>query len=488
MNIVTTAIVQPQKLASILIRSRDYSRLRLVVLVELGMGSSTMERIESGCWQGQRVAVKRLFLRDQASLIQKEIELIKSLLHRHIIPFLDVETIDGCFVLITDFADGRSLQEIIVQDCSAVEADAASEGLLDGPAKTRIARDMASGTTAPHVANGKMQGTLRWMAPELLAIKPKYTTKSDIPLHSPVPRASQGSMIADRVRSGGLEDFPEETPDAFQIWIERCWAQDPARRPEADEMVEGDIDGFERRFSGSEAGTISISESFIRMGLTGIQSSVSSTHPSSSSSSTALHSTSSSHNVDLYSNPPSSPVTLPKTVGLAPGGDKVAQFTLGSWSYERRMAGDAQGSSSGIRVLYASSVGRIRELAERGGEGISGWLTRCCGANARDSARLDAQSGAEGDAEAENAIGWFYQTGFGVAAKDATIAAEWYYRAANKGNHETQNNLGWLYHTELGVDRTSAHVAYYYREAAEQGHIEAHFRLYKLYALADRRR
>ncbi|KAG0249569.1 hypothetical protein DFQ27_009941 [Actinomortierella ambigua] len=43
MDTVTTTINQPRKLASTLIQNLDYSRLRLMVLVELGMDSSTVE-------------------------------------------------------------------------------------------------------------------------------------------------------------------------------------------------------------------------------------------------------------------------------------------------------------------------------------------------------------------------------------------------------------------------------------------------------------
>ncbi|KAG0249570.1 hypothetical protein DFQ27_009942, partial [Actinomortierella ambigua] len=607
------------------------------------VGEGGFGAVHIGWWQGQRVAVKRLFLRGQDSLIHKEIELIKSLRHRHIIQFLDVETIDGCFVLITDFADGGSLQELIVQDSEAADADPSGNGLLDWGTKSRLAQEMASGlvyihskkiihrdlksanvllskhlevrlcdfglarvktTTASQASNGKMEGTLRWMAPELLTIKPKYTTKSDMYALGmvlwemaarctvPFQEQANGSMIADHVRSGGREDIPEETPDAFRLWIESCWAQDPAQRPEAEEMVEDDIDGFERRQSGSEAGTVSISASFVRMGLTGNQSGISDI-PSSSSLAVSQLQTSSQSAIlpnsppSLATKPPRRPIPsastdsnlsttnmpsststtfsttslgsqagnsilnswsssransrptssssssltsqyiskVPKTVGLARQGNKEAQFTLGNWYLNGQeglavdfveaekwlvmAASDPHGHIEAIRLLgamndeglglprnsqkafeyysRAASAGDThsqREVAAMYREGRAGVVAQ----TPTMAFQWMHKAAQQGDVEAENALGWFYRTGFGVEAKDASIAAAWFYRAADKGHREAQNNLGCLYHIGLGVDRTPHLAAFYYREAAEQGHIEAHFRMYKLHALAERRR
>ncbi|KAF9159505.1 hypothetical protein DFQ26_006473 [Actinomortierella ambigua] len=74
-----------------------------------------------------------------------------------------------------------------------------------------------------------------------------------------VPFQEQGdnSIIADLVRKGEREDIPEETPTDYKSWIERCWEQDPSKRPEAAEMLNEDMDDVGYA-SGSQASMVSI--------------------------------------------------------------------------------------------------------------------------------------------------------------------------------------------------------------------------------------
>lgn len=90
-------------------------------------------------------------------------------------------------------------------------------------------------------------GTLRWKAPELFGLKPKYSTKSDIyalamtlwELASrAVPYAeADDSDIKDEVKSGEREEIDGDWPEDFAETIKVCWKQKPEERPEADMVV-----------------------------------------------------------------------------------------------------------------------------------------------------------------------------------------------------------------------------------------------------------
>ncbi|KAF9972425.1 hypothetical protein BGZ73_004446, partial [Actinomortierella ambigua] len=43
-------------------------------------------------------------------------------------------------------------------------------------------------------------------------------------------------MVIRHVEAGRREELPENTPDDYRKWIERCWDHDPLMRPEASEM------------------------------------------------------------------------------------------------------------------------------------------------------------------------------------------------------------------------------------------------------------
>ena len=80
-------------------------------------------------------------------------------------------------------------------------------------------------------------GSLRWMAPELLGLKPKYSVGSDIYAYGMVlwelasreiPYASVfvDSIIQGAVASGEREDVPEGCPVKLASLIQGCWSQD----------------------------------------------------------------------------------------------------------------------------------------------------------------------------------------------------------------------------------------------------------------------
>ena len=74
----------------------------------------------------------------------------------------------------------------------------------------------------------------------------------------------------------------------------------------------------------------------------------------------------------------------------------------------------------------------------------------------------------EGNAEAQNMLGYMYRFGEGVEP-DYELARKWYRRSADQGNATAQNNLGVMYRLGLGGDRDFKEAFYWFRRAADQG-------------------
>ncbi len=94
----------------------------------------------------------------------------------------------------------------------------------------------------------KSVGTLSWMAPELLNLSPKYSTKSDVYAYAIVmweiaarqaPYADVGddSIIKDEVKQGNRAEIPSDIPPSFAKLIKFCWAQNPGERPEVEVVL-----------------------------------------------------------------------------------------------------------------------------------------------------------------------------------------------------------------------------------------------------------
>lgn len=75
---------------------------------------------------------------------------------------------------------------------------------------------------------------------------------------------------------------------------------------------------------------------------------------------------------------------------------------------------------------------------------------------------------AQGNAEAQNMVGYMYRFGQGVP-QDYELARQWYRRAADNGNEQAQNNLGALYRYGLGVKQDYHEAFRWFLRAAEQG-------------------
>ncbi len=94
---------------------------------------------------------------------------------------------------------------------------------------------------------------------------------------------------------------------------------------------------------------------------------------------------------------------------------------------------------------------------------------------------------AQGDVEAEVALGNLYESGQSVLPLDPAQAAEWYRRAADKGHAGAQMNLAMMYVDGQGVPRNISQAIAWFEKAADRGDAIAMFSLGSIYETgADR--
>ena len=96
--------------------------------------------------------------------------------------------------------------------------------------------------------------------------------------------------------------------------------------------------------------------------------------------------------------------------------------------------------------------------------------------------RLLRPLAAQGDAAAQDYLGFMYQHGLGVP-QDYAQAVKWYRLAADRGYADAQDYLGFMYQRGFGVSRDYAQAVKWYRLAADQGYAGAQFNLGYMYAL-----
>ena len=87
---------------------------------------------------------------------------------------------------------------------------------------------------------------------------------------------------------------------------------------------------------------------------------------------------------------------------------------------------------------------------------------------------------AQGDADAQSALGWMYYEGEGVSQDDAE-AVRWYLLAAAQGEADAQGNLGAMYAVGRGVPQNDAEAVQWFRRAAAKENSSAQYDLGFMY-------
>ncbi len=91
------------------------------------------------------------------------------------------------------------------------------------------------------------------------------------------------------------------------------------------------------------------------------------------------------------------------------------------------------------------------------------------------------KSADQGNASAQNSLGYCYYKGHGVA-KDFKQAVFWYRKSADQGNALGQSNLGYCYKNGEGVAKDFKQAVFWYRKSADQGDKDAKEKLSESWA------
>ncbi|KAF9978764.1 Serine/threonine-protein kinase 36 [Actinomortierella ambigua] len=240
------------------------------------------------------------------TFLRREMALLRLLKHPHLIRFLGDTVHNGRLVLLMEYAEMGSLQSIIrsrglstwsekerlAQEIAMGLAYLHSQGLLHRDLKSgNVLLDNAMrakicdfglstvylsrlSTSSGWTRSNGATSTVRWMAPELLSPRPKFTTKSDVYALGcimwemaanstpPFRYKRYDEMVVFLVQSGKREEIPADTPDEFRRRINLCWEQDPMDRADAVDIV---FDSFAETTHQDETSYLDIGSSYINV-------------------------------------------------------------------------------------------------------------------------------------------------------------------------------------------------------------------------------
>ncbi|KAF9970699.1 hypothetical protein BGZ73_006553 [Actinomortierella ambigua] len=460
--------------------------------------------------------------------IQREIQTLQRLFYRHIIQFYGTTYHEGDLVVLTDLAQGGSLKSAIEHAASSSAVAATTTGrevaypVLDWPTRERFVQEMASGlayihsegvlhldlksenvlltrsfevklcdfgcatvkTTSASRSTESRKGTVRWMAPELFARRPQYSTKSDMfslgvvmwemaaLCTTPFQEHLDNFVVMSLVKSGEREDLPEQTPPKYRAWVEQCWHQDPQQRPEASDLVVEEDPGRtgEDLSKGGKAtdGTADNANSsmFLDLGTSGSSISAPSSTNTQSSNCSSPHDTMTTNTTGTTTTTEMAFATLWR---VAIEGQVGAQVMLANL-YDEGSDDIVQDESKAFAwYLQAASQGH-REAQCRVGEMFMQ------GRGTQQSSKMAAtwfqEAAQQGDPNAQVFLGTLYTFGHAVPQHDGS-AAKWFSEAAIQGHPTGQLNYGIMQRLGRGVAKNMAISTIWINKAAEYGDPEA---------------
>ncbi|KAG0198331.1 hypothetical protein BGX28_008244 [Mortierella sp. GBA30] len=223
---------------------------------ETQIGKGAFGEVYRWSKNGTQMAVKRVRVTDAcAADIERELNIVSRLKHKHIIQCYGVDRDANYVSIIMDHAKGGNLRDAVPRldwdNKKRIVAEVAfglaylhNQGIIHRDIKGAnilltehdevklcdfgLAKVMASATCASTFMPAKAKGTPGWMAPELKSAKPKYSEKSDI--------FALGVVMQELV----VDDAPLEYTEIMT----RCLDHDPAKRPTIQDIVDAFHDVF----------------------------------------------------------------------------------------------------------------------------------------------------------------------------------------------------------------------------------------------------
>ena len=224
------------------------------------------------------VIIKKVFT-DDLRMVKDEIDTIKKIHSEYIITFCAVELHDNYICLVADYASNGNLASVLEDRDTYMSwnmrrtiIDEIIKGLAFLHSHKIIHRNLKSSNIIFNEnyeiklcdfglkeikTRSRLPGNqLRWMAPELLSLKPTYSIKSDIyslgmlmwEIASrntlPFSDVSEDSIIIQCVREGEREELPIDTPSDYERFVRQCWDQNPDERPMANDFKYDEIDAL----------------------------------------------------------------------------------------------------------------------------------------------------------------------------------------------------------------------------------------------------
>ncbi|KAF9975792.1 hypothetical protein BGZ73_000383 [Actinomortierella ambigua] len=499
------------------------------LVVRNTIGAGGYGQVYHASWNGRTAAVKKFFVVQddirQSAAIQHEIDMLEKLRYRHIIQFYGTTYHEGMLVLVMDYAEGGSLK-------SAIDG----RRITDWATKKRVAQEIVRGLAYIHhekvlhrdlksmnvlftrhmevklcdfglatlkvrsaSSTTTLKGTIRWMAPELFALRPKYSTKSDMyalgmvmwemaaNCTMPFQHQSNNEMVIRFVAAGEREELPKETPDDYRQWVERCWDHDPLKRPEARDMVvEDDVPDHtsEARALLAHANKDDV-EALLELasiyengtGVVQDDSAAFKWYHRAAELQSALAQAMTGDN--FYHGRG----TLKDLVAAAYWRRRAAEK---GYSEAQLTLGEMYMNGRGVAQDYTEALSWFRKSAEQGksraqynlgliymnGQGIA--------QDYAQAAMWYRKSAEQGNADAQCNLGWMYENGQGIS-HDYSEAVSWYRKAAEQGNAVAQYNLGVMYKNGRGIARDYAQATMWYHKSAEQGDADAQYALGQMY-------